>query len=151
MAKDGLHIVCAHCDSVNRLPRDRPPLEGKCGRCHRALFDGRAYAIKGASFDRHIESSGIPVLVDFWADWCGPCKAMAPKLESLAGRLQPRLRVLKVDTDDEPNLAARFGIRSIPTLILFQGGKILAQRSGAVPEAALNGWLGQYLPALARS
>jgi thioredoxin 2 len=143
------NIVCTNCDAVNRVPADRPAEGAKCGKCHKALFDGHPRPVTAASFDRHVQRNDIPVLVDFWADWCGPCHAMAPVFERLAAESEPRIRFLKVDSDRAPELMQRYGIRGIPTLILFQGGKLVAQRAGAVPAEQLRAWLRQYVPAMA--
>ena len=136
------HLVCPACGAVNRLPRERPAAAAKCGSCQARLFQGRPIELaNAASFDRHVKDDGIPLLVDFWATWCGPCKAMAPVLASAAQELEPRLRVAKLDTDAVPEVAARFGIRSIPTLILFKGGRELDRTAGAMPISQLKAWL----------
>ena len=137
------HIVCPNCNAVNRIPADKPAAQGKCGRCHRPLFDGHPTAATLAGFDAQIQKSDIPVVVDFWADWCGPCKAMAPHFERVAGELEPEFRFLKVDTEAEPELAARYQIRSIPTLMVFKNGAIIAQQAGAMDSGSLRNWLKQ--------
>jgi thioredoxin 2 len=142
------HLVCPACAAVNRVPSDRPAAAAKCGSCGGRLFGGRPVTLTAASFDRHLREDGVPLLVDFWAAWCGPCKAMAPVLDRLAGELEPRLRVGKLDTDAAPDIAARYGIRSIPTLILFQGGREAARTAGAMPAAQLKAWLEPRLAAL---
>ena len=138
-----MQIVCPHCSSVNRVPADKPAEKAKCGRCHKALFEGRSFPVTAANFQTHVARNDIPVVVDFWADWCGPCHMMAPAFEQAAAGLEPKVRFLKADTEAEPQLAARFQIRSIPTLILFKGGKIAAQQAGAVSEAMLRDWVTQ--------
>jgi thioredoxin 2 len=138
-----LQIVCPHCASINRVPGDKPAEKAKCGRCHKLLFEGRSFPVTTANFQTHVSRNDIPVVVDFWADWCGPCHMMAPAFEQAAAGLEPSVRFLKADTEAEPQLAARFQIRSIPTLILFKGGKIAAQQAGAVSEKMLRDWVTQ--------
>ncbi|MBK5939843.1 thioredoxin TrxC [Halochromatium roseum] len=136
-----IHIVCPHCDAVNRLPPQRLADGGRCGQCHRALFDGQPLALSQASFERHASRSDIPLVVDFWAAWCGPCKMMAPAFEAAASRLEPRARLAKVNTEQEQGLAMRFGIRSIPTLALFVGGQERARQAGAMDTNGIVRWV----------
>jgi len=131
-----LHIVCPHCHTTNRVQAGDLSRAPDCGQCHRPLFTGRPLALDEAGFDRHVGRSQIPLLVDFWAPWCGPCRMMAPAFEQAAAQLEPRLRLAKVNTEEEQGLAARFNIRSIPTLALFQGGRELARQAGALRSAA---------------
>ena len=145
MAEDGIHIVCPSCGSTNRIAAEKPLIEGKCGKCHEPLFDGQPAPVDAATFDRHITRSDVPVVVDFWADWCGPCHAMAPSFEQAAHDLEPKLRFLKLDTEAEPAITARYNIRGIPNLIVFKHGKILAQQAGAMNATALKAWLAPYL------
>jgi thioredoxin 2 len=144
MSEPGRHIVCPHCESVNRIPRERPAAKAKCGRCHKALFTGHPVAATASSFDTHIRRNDIPVVVDFWAQWCGPCRAMAPVYDSVAAEMEPELRFLKLDTEAAPEIAARYNIRSIPTLMLFRDGQVAAQRAGAVDPHTLRTWLRQH-------
>ncbi|MCB1501938.1 MAG: thioredoxin TrxC [Bauldia sp.] len=139
------HIVCPHCDSVNRLPAARDASAAKCGKCSKPLFSGAPAPATTAGFAKQIERNDIPVVADFWAEWCGPCHAMAPSFARAAAEMEPKMRFLKVDTEAEPQLAARYQIRSIPTLIVFRGGKIVGQRAGAMNAGALRDWLAQYV------
>lgn len=144
--ESGRHIVCPHCGSINRIPAGKPAARGKCGSCRRALFTGHPIEATGASLARHLRHDDIPVLVDFWAEWCGPCKAMAPAYERAAAEFEPDIRFLKLNTEAEPEPAARYGIRGIPTLILFRKGTIVDQNVGAVDGARLRAWLSSHLP-----
>ncbi len=130
-----LHIVCPHCHTTNRIAAEHLASAPGCGQCHQPLFTGRPLVLDAASFERHIARSQIPVLVDFWAPWCGPCRAMAPAFEQAAGLLEPRVRLAKLNTEEQPALAARFHIRSIPTLALFQQGREIARQAGAFRSA----------------
>jgi len=138
---ESLHIVCPHCDAVNRIPTARLGEGPLCGQCHRALFDGHPMELTAANFQKHISRGDIPVLVDFWAPWCGPCKMMAPQFAQAAGQLEPRVRVAKVNTEVEQGLGAQFGIRSIPTLALFKGGREVARQPGAMGAADIVRWV----------
>jgi len=127
-----LQVVCPHDDAINRVPAARLAQRPKCGQCHQPLFTAVPLKLSTARFDRHLGQSGIALLVDFWAEWCGPCRMMAPAFEQAAQLLEPRVRLAKVDTEAEQTLAARFGIRSIPTLILFREGREVARQAGAM-------------------
>jgi len=134
-------IVCPHCDSVNRVPAGKDPAEAKCGHCHKPLFDGHPAAVRAQGFEKQVARSDVPVVVDFWAAWCGPCKMMAPHFEKAAAELEPGMRFLKLDTEAEPALAARYQIRGIPTTIVFRKGRELARRAGAMDARTLASWL----------
>ncbi len=124
--------VCPRCSAVNRVATDRPAAEAVCGACKARLFTGEPITLTAATFDKHVERNDMPVIVDFWAPWCGPCRAMAPIFERAAKELEPRARFAKVNVDEEPAIAARYGIRGIPTLIVFDRGKLAKQQAGLV-------------------
>jgi thioredoxin 2 len=145
--ENAAHVICPHCDTINRVPRAKLGQGAKCGNCHKALFEAHPLALDRVRFDRHLEKGDLPLLVDFWAPWCGPCRAMAPEFERAAGRLEPLLRLVKVNVDEEPDLANRYGIQSIPTLAVFRQGKEVARRAGAMSAADLERWVASLKPA----
>ena len=138
---DPLHIVCPHCDPVNRVPAARLSAQPACGKCRKPLFSAQPLELDGARFIKHIARNQIPVLVDFWAPWCGPCKMMAPAYAQAAQRLEPAIRVVKLNTEQAQDLAAQYAIRSIPTLALFKNGREVARQAGAMDAAGIVAWV----------
>ncbi|MCK6434255.1 MAG: thioredoxin TrxC [Aquabacterium sp.] len=137
METAALHIACAACGAVNRVPAARAGDDPACGHCHRPLLDGHPMELTDGNFDAVARGTDLPLLVDFWAPWCGPCRQMAPQFEQAAQRLKGRVRLAKVNTDENPALAARFGIRSIPTLVRLERGRETGRDSGALPAARI--------------
>jgi thioredoxin 2 len=139
------HIVCPHCGTVNRVPSERRAEAARCGGCHQALFDAHPAAVDEAGFERHMRANSIPVLLDVWAPWCGPCRTMAPAFEQAAVALEPQVRLLKLNADEAPNVTAQLGGRGIPAMYLFRGGSILAQAAGAMSTDAIVRWVHIHL------
>jgi thioredoxin 2 len=144
---DKLLVSCGNCGTANRVPRERLGDEPKCGKCQAPLLQGKPVELDPARFDSFLSRNSLPVVVDFWAEWCGPCKAMAPAFERVAGEHKTRARFAKLDTERAQPVAARFGIRAIPTLILFRDGREAARVSGAMDARSLSGWLARELGA----
>ena len=139
---ESLIVACPSCNTLNRAPRERLAAGGgKCGQCGAALFEGHPVALDDRGFENHAAKSDVPLLVDFWAPWCGPCRSMAPQFEKAASSLEPSVRLAKVNTDEQQALAGRYGIQSIPTMVLFHHGREVARRSGAMSAAAIENWV----------
>jgi len=144
MSVESLELVCPHCEAINRVPVARLSEEPRCGKCGQAVLPGQPIALTSRSFERFITRNQLPVLVDFWAPWCGPCKMFAPVFAQLAKPYAGRVRFAKVDTEAEQDIGARHNIRSIPTLALFVGGREVDRVSGALPAAQLQAWLARH-------
>jgi len=134
------HIVCPHCAATNRVPAGKPVGSANCGACHRALFDGHPAAVDAAGFAKHVKGNDIAVLVDVWAPWCGPCRVMAPMFEAAASALEPQVRLLKLNADEAPQVAAELGVQGIPALLLMRGGRVVARQAGVMDARHIVSW-----------
>jgi len=142
---DKIHLVCPHCNATNRVPSDKLQAELNCGKCHQPLLAAHPDNLGEAAFNAQLAKSDLPMVVDFWAPWCGPCRTMAPAYEKVSQDLQGRARFVKVNTEDEQGLAAKYNIRSIPTLAVFAGGRELARQPGAMSAPDLARWVSAAL------
>ncbi len=140
-----IHIVCPHCAATNRIPAGKPMGTANCGACHRALFDGRPVAVDAETFAKHVKSNDIAMLVDVWAPWCGPCRVMAPMFEAAAAELEPQVRVLKLNADEAPGVAAEFNVTGIPALLLLRGGRLVARNTGVMDAHNIVSWARGHL------
>ena len=136
-----LHIVCPHCHTVNRIASERLIRHPRCGLCKEPLFTGHPLELSGRNFQQHITRNDIPVVVDFWAAWCGPCKIMAPSYAQATAALEPQVRLAKLNTEQEQGIATQFNIRSIPTLVIFKSGHEIARKSGAMNTTDIVRWI----------
>jgi thioredoxin 2 len=134
-------VVCPHCQTLNKTSSDRDAKAAKCGHCHEPIFAGHPFAVNERAFNRHIYKNEIPVVVDFWASWCGPCKMIEPVFAALSAEMEPSWRFLRVDTEAERSLSEKFQIRSIPMLIVFRKGEIVSQKAGVMDKLAMRNWL----------
>ncbi len=134
------HVICANCGAINNVPKSRLGDNPTCGKCKQPVFAGRPLELNEASFNRFVAKSHQPLLVDYWAPWCGPCKMMAPEFEQAASQLEPEFRLVKINTEAEQSLAARMRIQSIPTMAIYKNGQEVIRQPGAMPLGDLLNW-----------
>lgn len=144
-AAELLVVACPIDAALNRVPRTKLDRNPKCGKCHNPLFQGKAVELNAANFDSHALKSDLPVVIDFWAEWCGPCRMMTPNFEAAAAQLEPRVRLGKLDTEAEPAIAGRYGVRSIPSMVMIRKGQEIARTAGAMPTSAIVNWVEEAL------
>ena len=135
------HVVCPHCNAVNRIPADRLSQSPACGKCRKPVFTGEPIKLTAENYQKHINRSDLPVVVDYWAPWCGPCKMMAPAFAQVASQMEPEIRFAKVNTEEEQVIASNMAIRSIPTMVIFKNGREVARQSGAMRAADILNWV----------
>ncbi|WP_202560435.1 thioredoxin TrxC [Alcanivorax sp. DP30] len=140
-----IELTCSHCGTINRVPEERLRNNPVCGKCRHAILDGQPLSASDAGFQRLVDRNGLPLVLDFWASWCGPCQQFAPTFQATAGQFATQARFVKVDTERCPQTAARFQIRSIPTLMIIKNGKEIARLAGALPKAQFTQWVNQQL------
>ncbi len=140
-------IVCGRCGQINRVPAEKPAAAARCGSCHEPLFEGHPVEVDEQGFGRHVANSDIPLLIDVWAPWCGPCRTMAPMFERAAKELEPDVRLLKLNADKAPDVSSRLRITGIPTLLLLRGGREISRSSGAMDARSIVAWTSAGLAA----
>ncbi len=138
---DVKHIVCPACNATNRIPTTKLSDGPSCGKCHGALFTGQPVELNATNFQQHVNRNDVPVVVDFWAPWCGPCKSMAPAFEQVSAELSPEVRLAKLNTEEEQAIAGHLNIRSIPTMVLFKNGREVTRQMGAMSAADIRSWV----------